>query len=739
MVNLVEEVWKTMNENFKYQPNHFHYYNMIKLLLASEKVVDAVKLIDHMKKNGIEPSNIIYSMIISKCSKHRNIELVQQLLNYVDDAPVDIKRKVYQDNILNTALIDLYGSYGKLSQIEDIFNVIPMKQCDVVAYSSMMKAYIRCDKLQLAIGLFKQMKQSGIKPDPVTYTILLSGCIDVHDLNNGKLLHQQMIREGIRQTIELKSTLIYMYGHCGDLDHARTIFDGIPLSQRTVVAWNTMIRAFTKTNNLNLAIDLLNQMNEAGVEPSAVTYNILLSACAESGDFNNGRILHKKLVTEGILLNVYLLTVLVKLYGNFGDLEQACSIFDIIPIDQRNIVAWNSILKAHVKCGKLNEAVELLHKMVQTGINPDPVTYIILFTACADQHVLDIGITLHKRLVEDGIEQSITLKNTILTMYVNCGDTSQAVRVFDTIPLDQRDISTWNSMVKIHITNNEMNLAVDILDVMVNIGVKPDAITYIILLTGCADLCIPKLGFQLHDRLVRDGIHQTTQLKNALINMYGKCGKVEQLENMFNTIEKQERDRSTWGTMLQMYAVNGLGQKAMQLFQKMIEECPPDAIHFLSILNACSHSLLANDALNIYRSMKDKWNIVPNSNHTVCLVDTLSRCGRLEEAESLILENIPDNSIAWMTLLSPCRLYPDVARAKRAYDGVKRYGDKEHVASAHVMIANIYGMTGDRGKQRETRIDMKINGLKKTPCTTKINVNGKVEDLEEQQKLVSSL
>jgi hypothetical protein len=67
-----------------------------------------------------------------------------------------------------------------------------------------------------------------------------------------------------------------------------------------------------------------------------------------------------------------------------------------------------------------------------------------------------------------------------------------------------------------------------------------------------------------------------------------------------------------------------------------------------------------------------KWSIVPDVQHTVCLIDALARSNHLEQAENIILNKVPDILIAWTTLLGACRSYNYIERAIRVADIIKK-------------------------------------------------------------------
>ena len=84
------------------------------------------------------------------------------------------------------------------------------------------------------------MQESGIQPNQVTFTVVLSSCTNLADLSLGKKIHSQIDQSGIEWNIEMKNSLLNMYSKCGSIDDARPIFDN--MKSKNIISWNAMIK-----------------------------------------------------------------------------------------------------------------------------------------------------------------------------------------------------------------------------------------------------------------------------------------------------------------------------------------------------------------------------------------------------------------------------------------------------------------------------------------------------------------
>ncbi|KAH0462800.1 hypothetical protein IEQ34_010375 [Dendrobium chrysotoxum] len=113
---------------------------------------------------------------------------------------------------------------------------------------------------------------------------------------------------------------------------------------------------------------------------------------------------------------------------------------------------------------------------------------------------------------------------------------------------------------------------------------------------------------------------------SVLIDMYGKCGGMEDARKIFDNM--QEKNVFSWTSMIDGYGKNGISEEALKLFDKMRTCCnvKPNHTTFLSVLSACGHAGLVSGGEEIFKSMKKEHGLKPRMEHYTCMVDLLGYC-----------------------------------------------------------------------------------------------------------------
>ncbi|KAK3210810.1 hypothetical protein Dsin_015516 [Dipteronia sinensis] len=94
----------------------------------------------------------------------------------------------------------------------------------------------------------------------------------------------------------------------------------------------------------------------------------------------------------------------------------------------------------------------------------------------------------------------------------------------------------------------------------------------------------------LHAYIMKENIEMDVPLGKAIVDMYSKCGSIENALIVFE--ELPEKDVMTWTAMIVGLTMCGGGNKALEYFNEMqIIGVKPDAITFVGVLVACSHSV----------------------------------------------------------------------------------------------------------------------------------------------------
>ncbi|MCD7452668.1 putative pentatricopeptide repeat-containing protein, mitochondrial [Datura stramonium] len=484
--------------------------------------------------------------------------------------------------------------------------------------------------------------------------------------------------------------------------------------------WNTQLRNLSKHGQYYEALILYLQMLQSGATPNAFTFPFVLKSSASLSLPITGKQLHCHVFKLGCESEPFVQTALISMYCRCNLTESAQEVFDEIP--QRSLtVCYNALISGYVQnCNFLN-GFSLFTEMRQRGVPFNAVTFLGLVPGCTGPQYLWLGMSLHCLNVKCGLENDLTIANCLLTMYVRCASMELTRKLFDHIP--EKGLITWNAMISGYAQNG---LAAEVLELyheMELLQVNPDAVTFVGVLSACANLGAQKIGLEVEEKIRSSGMRCNVFLKNALINMYARCGNLVKARIIFD--EMPEKNLVSWTAIIGGYGIHGFGNIAVELFDKMIKTgIQPDGTVFVSVLSACSHAGLTKKGVNYLDLMKREYGLKPCSEHYSCIVDLLGRVGRLEEAHKLIesMEVEPDGAV-WGALLGACKIHKNVELAELAFNKVVELEPTN--IGYYVLLSNIYTEANNSEGILRVRLMMRERKLKKDPGYSYFECKGK--------------
>ncbi|CAN5956405.1 unnamed protein product [Sphagnum jensenii] len=370
-------------------------------------------------------------------------------------------------------------------------------------------------------------------------------------------------------------------------------------------------------------------MQQQGTVPDPFTYFRVLSACASLQALEEGRRIHSQIIQSGNCeSDAFVGSSLVAMYVKCGSMEDAERVFSTMPT--RNALSWSAMILGYMKSGHGHKALALYRQMLQEGVEPEPVTF-------------------------------VRVLNVLVDMYTKCGSIRDAQQVFDGMPV--RNVVSWTAIILGHVKCGQGQKALALFQQMQQEGegTQPDLVTFVAVVNACANVGSLDEGRHVHKQIVQFGFESHVFVGSSLIDMYVKCGSIEDAQEVFNKMPI--RDVVTWSAMILGHVKCGQGQKALALYRQMQHKgVQPDNVTFMGVLNAsCSHAGLLNEGLCYFDSMGFVYNISATLEHCSCMVDLLGRAGHLQDAEDFInqMSCEPDAAV-WRTLLGACRIHDNV-------------------------------------------------------------------------------
>lgn len=490
-----------------------------------------------------------------------------------------------------------------------------------------------------------QLLQLNVEPA----LAVLERCSNIEEL---KQVHGQLLKKGtIRHQITVSRLLAsYASIELGNLAYARMVFDRI--SSPNTVTWNTMIRAYSNSDDPEAALLLYHQMLHHSIPHNAYTFPFLLKACSALSAFEETQQIHAQIIKRGFGLEVYATNSLLRAYAISGSIESAHVLFNQLP--SRDIVSWNTMIDGYVKHGNVD----------------------------------------------------------------------MAYKIFKAMP--EKNVISWTTMIVGFVRTGMHKEALSLLQKMLVAGIKPDRITLSCSLSACAGLGSLEQGKWIHTYIDKNEIKIDPILGCVLIDMYVKCGEMEEALLVFSKLEK--KCVCAWTAIIGGFAVHGKGREALDWFIQMQKAgIKPTSITFTAILTACSHAGLIEEGKSLFESMSTAYNMNPAMEHYGCMVDLLGRAGLLKEAKEFV-DSMPvkPNAAIWGALLNACHLHEDLELGKEIGQILIEL-DPDH-SGRYIHLASIHASAGEWSQAVQVRSQIQHRGLLNSPGSSSITLNGVVHE-----------
>ncbi|CAN4110510.1 unnamed protein product [Withania somnifera] len=296
--------------------------------------------------------------------------------------------------------------------------------------------------------------------------------------------------------------------------------------------------------------------------------------------------------------------------------------------------------------------------MSDDGLRADQRMMVLVIPACAKLGDLRLGQKLHEY-----VQRCVSWECGLVDMYLKCGEHNVALSVFKEMPM--RNVISWNTLISGLAQRKEFKQATSAFTEMQDQGVKPDENTLVSVLNCCSNLGALGVGKWVHRYIDRNRIQVAGYVGNALIDMYAKCGSMDNALRVFGSMGT--KDVYSYTSVIDGLATHGKARMALNFFYKMLDiGIQPNEVTFVGVLTACSHGGLVEEGHKFFADMWRACKLKPRVEHYGCMFDLLSRSGLIDEAMEFVktMPIEPDASI-WGSILAACRIQGKVLLVKR--------------------------------------------------------------------------
>ncbi|KAL6277178.1 hypothetical protein ACE6H2_020779 [Prunus campanulata] len=673
------------------------------------QVNDNFQTYNRMVRSGVGLDDYTFPFILKACSDLLEVKKGMEIHGVVFKVGFDF------DVFVGNTLLMLYGSCGDMRDAKRVFD--EMRERDVVSWNTVIGVFTANGFFVQALHYYREMNLGiGFKPNLVSVISVLPVCAELEDERMAIQIHCYVVKAGLDLLVTTGNALVDVYGKCGNVNASKQVFGEI--IQKNEVSWNAAITSLSYMGHSMEALATFRWMIDVGVKPNSVTISSMLPVLVELAFFGVGKELHGFSIRMGIESDVFIANSLIDMYSKSGRSNEASNVFQ--GMDKRNIVSWNAMI-ANLGQNRLElEAIGLVRQMQGHGEIPNSVTFTNLLPACARLGSLRHGKEIHARTVRMLYASDLFVSNALTDMYTKCGQLDLAQNVFN---ISLRDEVSYNILIIGYSQTTDSLESLNLFSEMKLVGMIHDIVSFVGVISACANVTAIKQGKEIHGSLVRKLFHTHLFVANSLLDFYTKCGRIDLAAKVFDRIPS--KDVASWNTMILGYGMLGELNTAISLFEAMGEDgVEYDSVSYIAVLSSCSHGGLVEKGKKYFEGMQ-ALNIEPTEKHYACMVDLLGRAGLMEEAVELIkgMPIVPDANI-WGALLGACRIHGKVELASWAADHLFRL-NPEH-CGYYILLSNMYAEAGRWDEVNRVRELMKSRGVKKNRACSWVQVQDQV-------------
>ncbi|CAK9163390.1 unnamed protein product [Ilex paraguariensis] len=458
-------------------------------------------------------------------------------------------------------------------------------------------------------------------------------------------IHAQIITNSLYTDQYLSSKLVKAYSEFGCFKAARYVFD--QFSHPEVFLCNAMMKAYSRDGRYRETLEMFRMIRLCNLEIDSCTCTLALKACTSLSDHDTGMGIIRSGMECGMHNNQFFGSSMINFLVKFGHVEEASRLFD--DMLNKDIVCWNSMINGYVQDGRSKEAFDLFFNLRGCGIRPSPVTIVSLTQACGRIGNLELAKSIHGCVLGLGMSNDTVVLTSLVDIYGKIGDIESAYLVFNRMPT--KSLVSWNAMISGCIKNGLVYQSFNLFHRLMGSGGGFDSGTIVSLLQGCSQIADLESGKILHGCILRWGLELNLILSTALVDLYSKCGAIEQASCVFKCMEN--KNVITWTAMLVGLAQNGHAEGALKLFNQMQEEgVASNSVTLVSLVHCCAHLGFLKKGRSVHAHLTRCWFAFDVVNLTA-VIDMYAKCGKIKSAEKVFNNgHVSKDVILWNSMIT---------------------------------------------------------------------------------------
>ncbi|KAF3955711.1 hypothetical protein ACB098_01G289800 [Castanea mollissima] len=344
---------------------------------------------------------------------------------------------------------------------------------------------------------------------------------------------------------------------------------------------------------------------------------------------------------------------------------------------------------------RYREALELFEILeFEGGFELESSTYDALISACIGLNSIRGVKRVSSFMSSNGFELDLYMRNRVLLMHVKCGMMTDARRLFVEMP--EKNLVSWNTIIGGLVDSGNYDEAFQLFFITWEESSDGGSRIFSTMIRASAGQGLIFAGRQFHTCALKMGVADDIFVTCALIDMYSKCGSIEDAQCVFD--EMPEKTTVGWNSIIAGYALHGYSEEALRMFYEMRDSgVEMDHFTFSMVIRICTRLASLEHAKQAHASLVRHGfglDIVANT----ALVDFYSKWGRMEDAHHVFDKMPQKNVISWNALIAGYGNHGHGEEAIEMFEQMLREKMRpNHITFLAILSACSYSGLSERG------------------------------------------
>lgn len=396
---------------------------------------DALDLFSEIQDSNFKPNSSIYISLLKAFSGSPYLEIGKQM-------HCQVVKAAFTNNVaMDTVICSMYVKCGHLESAELNFRL--MHEKNAVSWTTMMVGFTQADRHEDALRYFKGMVDEDCELDEFVFSITLKACAALDDRKTGEQVHGLTVKLGLQSETSVGTPIVDFYVKCGDVESASQAFKVI--SEPNDVSWSAILCGYSQIGEFEKCIKTFKSLRTESVIMNEFMYTSIFQVCSAFSEFSFGSQAHGDAIKRCLVSCLYGESALITMYAKCGRLDYGYKVFE--SIRKPDTVAWTAMVAGFAYHGNAFEALRLFKKMQASGIRPNAVTFVALFTACSHAGlVAEAKQYLESMSSEYSVEPTVDHYNCMIDIYARAGLLNEALDLINIMPFAP-DAMSWKSLL----------------------------------------------------------------------------------------------------------------------------------------------------------------------------------------------------------------------------------------------------------------------------------------------------